>query len=92
VRLIGRTRLAPLGEEGRDTAIWVASWMAELRDADWKHPADISGQFPKAIQHIDGTFLFPVPNLRIGIHVLITFSQNLALIIAIRVLEVANGR
>jgi len=91
VRLIGREKLVPLGEQDRNTAKWVASWIAEIRDAHWKRPADVAGQFPKARQQNDGTFLFPVPQRQIGIHVLMAFSQGVALIIAIRVFEVANG-
>jgi mRNA-degrading endonuclease HigB of HigAB toxin-antitoxin module len=92
VRLIGREKLVPLGERNPDTAKWVASWIVELRDAHWKRPADVAGQFPKASQQNDGTFLFPVPQCQLGVHVLMAFSHGLALITAIRILEAANGR
>jgi mRNA-degrading endonuclease HigB of HigAB toxin-antitoxin module len=91
VRLIGRTKLAPLSEQDRDTARWVASWTVELRDAHWKRPSDVAGQFPRVYRQNDGTFLFPVPQRRVGIHVLMAFSRGVALILGIRPCEVANG-
>ena len=91
MRLIGRAKLVPLSQQDRDTARWVASWIAELRDAHWKRPADVAGQFPRARQQHDGTFLFPVPQRQVGIHVLVAFSQGVALIVAIKVFEAANG-
>jgi mRNA interferase HigB len=90
VRLIGRAKLVPLSQQDRDTAKWVASWIAEVRDAHWKRPADVAAQFPKVCQQEDGTFLFPVPRRHVGIHVLIVFSRGVALIVAIRVIEAAN--
>lgn len=86
MRLIGRAKLVALGEQDRDTAKWVANWVAELRDAHWKRPADVIAQFPKVRQQKNGTFLFPVPKCQVGIHVLIAFSLGVALIIAIRIL------
>jgi mRNA-degrading endonuclease HigB of HigAB toxin-antitoxin module len=90
VRLIGRAKLMALSRHDRDTAKWIASWIAELRDAHWKRPTDVSRQFPKACQQNDGTFLFPVPQRQLGIHVLIAFSQDVALIVAIRVFEIVH--
>ena len=91
MRLIGRAKLASLSERNRETARWVAGWIAELRDANWKRPADIGGPFPRAAQQNDGTFLFPVPQCQVGVHVLIAFSQSIVLIVAVRVLEASNG-
>ena len=92
MRLIGRAKLASLGERDGETARWVAGWIAELRDANWKRPADIGGRFPTASQQSDGTFLFPVPQRQVGVRVLIAFPQSIVLIVAIRILEAANGR
>ncbi len=91
MRLIGREKLKPLSEQGRDTGKWVAIWIAELRDAHWKRPTDVAGQFPRVHQENDGTFLFPVPRCQLGIHVVMTFSREVALIVAIRGLDVVNG-
>lgn len=90
MRLIGRQRLVSLSRQDRDVAKWVANWIVELREAHWKRPADVTRQFPKVWEQDDGTFLFPVPQRQIGIHVLITFSQGVALIVAVGVFEVAN--
>ena len=79
-------------EQDRDTAKWVMSWIAELRDAHWKRATDVTGQFPKALQQKDGTFLFPVPQRPIGVHVLIAFSRGLVLVLAIKGLKATNGR
>lgn len=89
MRLIGRAKLLALGQD-HETAKWVASWIAELRGAHWKRPADVAGQFPKVWQQKDGTFLFPVPQRQVGIHVLVAFSQGVALIVAIKAFEIAN--
>ena len=91
MRLIGLAKLAPLTQRDHNAARWVTSWIAELRDAHWKRPNDVAGQFPKARQQNDGTFLFPVPRREVEIHVLIAFAQGIALIVAVRVLDAANG-
>lgn len=90
MRLISREKLLPLSKQDLQTARWVASWVTELRDAHWKRPADITGQFPKVRQQVDGTFLFPVPQHQLGIHLVIAFSLGVALIVAIKAFEVAN--
>jgi len=91
VRVIGRERLALLCGDGGDTARWVSSWLAELRDAHWKRPADVIVQFPKARPQRDGSFLFPVPRQERGIQVLVAFSHGLALVLAVTVLKATNG-
>ena len=91
MRLIGREKLMTLGEQDRDTAKWVVSWIAELRDAHWKRPADVTGQFPRARQQDDGSFVFPVPRRQVGINVLMAFSRGLALVLAIKGLKATNG-
>jgi hypothetical protein len=91
VRLIGRAKLASLSERDGETAKWIAGWIGELRVASWKRPTDVRGQFPRAFQRSDGTFLFPVLQHQVGIDVLIDFSQSVALIVAIKILEDANG-
>jgi len=90
MRLIGRERLASLSQEGGDTAKWIISWVAEIRDAHWKRPADVVVQFPRALQRSDGTFLFPIRQRPVAVHVLMVFPQGLALVLAVRVLEAAN--
>lgn len=91
MRLIGRHKLLSLPTGDPDTTTWVTNWVAELRDAHWKRPADVQGQFPKAQIQDDGAFVFPVPRIHVGIRVMITFPHGVALIVAINVLEAANG-
>ena len=91
MRLVGRAKLVSLAQRDERTAKWISSWVAEFRDANWKRPTDVTGQFPTVRLGNDGTFLFIVPRHKVGIHVLITFAQGIALIIAIRVLDTANG-
>lgn len=89
MRLIGRAKLAPLARD-RDTAKWVVGWAAEVRDAQWKRPADVAKQFPSVLHNTDGTFLFRVPQRSLGVRVLVAFTEGVALVVAVRVFEVAN--
>lgn len=89
MRLIGRAKLVPL-ERDRDTAKWAVNWVAEVRDAQWKRPADVAKQFPNVVYDSDGTFLFRVPQRSIGVRVLVAFTEGVALVVAVRVFEVAN--
>jgi mRNA-degrading endonuclease HigB of HigAB toxin-antitoxin module len=89
VRLIGRAKLVPLKKDPH-TAKWVVSWIAEVRDAQWKRPADVAKQFPSVLHDPDGTFLFLMPQRSIGVRVLVAFAGGVALVVAVRVLEVAN--
>lgn len=89
--MIGRAKLAALGEQDREIARWIANWVAELRDAHWKRPADIAGHFPKARLQSDGTFLFPIADREFEIHVMIAFPRGIALILSIKLFDVANG-
>lgn len=91
MRLIGRERLASLSERNQKAAKWVAGWIGELRAAHWKRPADIRGQFPRALQRANGTFFFPVSQQHVGIDVLIDFSTSIVLISAIINIEDSNG-
>ena len=81
----------PLIQRDCVAARWVLNWIAELRNAHWKRAADVAGQFPKVRQQDDGTFLFPVPGKQLGIHVLMTFSQGLVLILSIKTCDAADG-
>lgn len=83
MRLVGREKLVTLTERNKKAAKWVTSWMAELRDAHWKRPSDVMGQFPNVRCQNDGGFVFPVPHCEIGIHVLIAFAPGVVLIAAI---------
>lgn len=87
MRLIGRLKLEPLSVTH---PTWVNSWVAEVCNATWKCPSDVSGQFPKASYH-EGCFLFPVSKSQIAVHVFIAFAQGVALVVAVKTLQAANG-
>ena len=91
MRLIGREKLVALRKKDRDTGKWVLIWVVELQNAHWKRPADVAAQFPRVRHQNDGTFLFPVPQQQIGIHVLMTFAQGLALILAVKELNALHA-
>jgi len=89
LRLIGTPKLIPLRKDP-STAKWVVSWAAEVRDAQWKRPADIEKQFPSVLHEMDGAFLFRVPEHPLRVRVLVAFAEGVAVVVAVRVFEVAN--
>ena len=82
MRLIGREKLRPLSGTGEQNEKWVLNWKSEVMSAHWKLPADVMKQFPKAKRDGDGdgNFVFPVGDCNWTIHLLITFSQGVALV------------
>lgn len=80
VRLIGRAKLRRLKGTGEQTEKWVRSWASEVMNAHWKQPSDVVKQFPKAKHDGEGLFFFPVGECNWTIHLLITFSQGVALV------------
>jgi mRNA-degrading endonuclease HigB of HigAB toxin-antitoxin module len=92
VHLIGRHKLTPLKNDGPVVRKWLANWVAEVTDAHWKRPSDVTSQFPTARLYQDGSFLFPITNHEAGIRLLISYSQNVALITALQTSKTANER
>ncbi len=92
MRLIGRTKLAPLAVSDSETGKWIANWIKELEYAHWKHPSDVSSQFPRSYRDSDSRFIFPLLHRPTGVEVLIAFPQGTALITAIKSLETHDGR
>ena len=90
MRLIGREHLVSLSALSPESAKWVSSWVAELRGANWRQPSDVVGQFPKAYQYENGGFLFPTPPHRIGVYVLVAFSQGVIIVLSLITLEASN--
>jgi mRNA-degrading endonuclease HigB of HigAB toxin-antitoxin module len=80
LRLVGRHHLDDLISESSDLSKWVGSWTAELRDAHWKRPADVAGQFPSVILVSDGRYVFPIPPGHSGVAVRFQFARGVALI------------
>ncbi|BAN51104.1 type II toxin-antitoxin system HigB family toxin [Metapseudomonas resinovorans] len=87
MRLIGREKLASLKGIGNEIEKWVLSWIAEVTNAHWKHPADVRNQFPNAKEKGNGSFLFPVGNCDVAIQLLIAFPQGIALITDLKASE-----
>ena len=80
MRLLGRERLNKLKCTGDQAEKWLRSWIAEVRAAHWKKPADVCHQFPHAQQDGDSSFSFPVAGCDCNICLLIAFPQEVALI------------
>lgn len=80
MRLIGRKKLRCLQGMTEQAEKWILSWMAEVMSAHWKHPADVSAQFPTMRESGDGHLVFPIGNSKWAICLLIAFPQGIALI------------
>ncbi len=85
MRLIGRNRLAPLRAKSPEVDKWTTAWVAEVVNAHWACPNDISSQFPNSSQEVGNIFLFPVLQCRWSIALLVTFPHQTALVTALRV-------
>lgn len=80
MRLIGREKLQRLLRTDETARTWVFVWVAELADANWKKPADVSHQFPNARQSDPGRFIFPISDCNKEICLQIAFQQGIAVI------------
>ncbi len=89
--LLGRNRLEGLRGLGDQVQKWVLSWAAEITAANWKHAADVKGQFPN-VQSIDqGLFVFPVRDCDWKICLLIAYPQGVALITELKIDDETHG-
>lgn len=91
MRLIGREKLASLKGIGSEIEKWVRTWASEVMNAHWKHPTEVSIQFPNAQNTGNGTFIFPACNGGLTIQLLIVFPQGVALITDLKVSEDTHG-
>ncbi|CAG9932743.1 type II toxin-antitoxin system HigB family toxin [Candidatus Nitrotoga arctica] len=80
MRLIGREKIHHLKGAGEQIDKWALNWTSEVMSAHWKLPVDVITQFPKASVKDDVFFIFPVGGNKWTIHVLVAFSQGIALI------------
>lgn len=80
MRLIGREKLSRLRGKGAEVETWVRSWVAEVTDAHWRKPDDVTRQFPNARHHGKGCFWFPIGSCQLAIQLQIAFAQDVALI------------
>jgi len=80
MRLIGRHKLHRLRHSEVDVEKWVRSWAAEVLDAHWRQPDDVTAQFPSAHHQGGSFFLFPVAHSELAIQLQVAFPQGIALI------------
>ena len=80
MRLIGREKLNRLKGKGTEAEKWAKAWVAEVAEAHWRRPDDVTEQFPSAQPHGHNCFLFPISNCQLAIQLRIAFPQGIALI------------
>jgi len=80
MRLLGKDKFQHLLRTDETARTWVCAWVAELANANWKQPADVSQQFPNARQSESGSFVFPIANCNREVCIQIAFQQGVAVI------------
>lgn len=78
MRLIGREKLNRL--RGKGAEVWARAWVAEVAEAHWRKPDDVTEQFPNAHHQGHDCFLFPIGHCQLAIQLRIAFAQGIALI------------
>ena len=91
MRLIGREKLNRLKGKGAETEKWVRNWAAEVAEAQWCQPGDVTDQFPNVRHRDQGYFSFPIGNCELAIELQIAFAQRIALISDLTINEVNYG-
>lgn len=91
MRVIGREKLGRLRGKGAEVENWTRSWVAEVAEAHWRQPQDVTDQFPNALHQGRGCFLFPIGSCRLAIQLEIAFAQGIALISDLNTNEVTYG-
>lgn len=80
MRLIGKNKIQPLLNTDTCFQTWCRAWVAELINANWNNPFDVSSQFPNVRQLNSEYFIFPIDNSNKEIHLKIAFQQGIAMI------------
>ncbi|MCE2029184.1 type II toxin-antitoxin system HigB family toxin [Sessilibacter corallicola] len=80
MRLVGKEKLHQLIRTDDSARTWLCAWVTELANANWKHPTDVSHQFPNAQQSDTGHFIFPIANCDKEVCIQIAFQQGIAVI------------
>lgn len=80
MRLVGKEKLHRLMRSDDSARTWLCAWVSELSSANWKHPTDVSRQFPNARQSDTGHFVFPIANCNKEVCIQIAFQQGIAVI------------
>lgn len=91
MRLIGREKLHQLRGSGAEAEKWLRAWVAEVASAHWRHPSDVTDQFPNARHQGEGCFLFPIGICPHAIRLQVAFAQGIALISDLNTYDVTHG-
>lgn len=84
MRVVGKEKLQPLIRADELARAWLCAWIAELSNANWKQPEDVSRQFPNARQADLGHFVFPISNCDKEVCLQVAFQQGIAVITALQ--------
>lgn len=79
MRLIGLEVLS-MYRSDPSVALWLRSWITEVKCAHWKHESDLFKQFPNARGVDDGRFVFLAKGLSIAVILRVAFPQGIAVI------------
>lgn len=83
MKLIGLEKTVTI--KGELTEKWLLSWIAEIREARWRHASDILKQFPRAHMKEESCFEFYVKDTSWTICLQIAFAQGIAVIKEVKV-------
>ncbi|MBA4053562.1 MAG: hypothetical protein C0490_02515 [Marivirga sp.] len=82
MRLLGRDKLLSLKGQSEQIDKWVAGWVSEIANANWKSSDELIEQYPSAKIVEEGHFSFCVCSSRYFIELKIAFAQGIAIITA----------
>lgn len=89
MKLIGRDKLKHVGGE---VDRWLRSWCAEVTQAHWRRPEDITDQFPNAQTRPGDDFSFPIGTSGYWVRLQVAFAQGVALILEMNKFNTPYGR
>ncbi|MBQ4668734.1 MULTISPECIES: type II toxin-antitoxin system HigB family toxin [Aeromonas] len=80
MQLLGKKHLSSLLGQDKTVDVWVSAWVAEVSNANWKTPDELTSAFPRACSCGDCVYLFPVCESGNGLKLLFSFDKGIALI------------
>jgi len=82
MRVVGTDKLDAFAKKHSDSRNWLAIWLAEVQEAQWKTPGDMKKQYPKAsILSDDKGVIFDVKGNDYRMHVKIDFRLGVVLVV-----------
>ena len=82
MRVVGRNKLDAFAKKHGDARPWIAGWVAEVEEAQWKTPGEMKKLYPKASILSDGKgVIFDVKGNDYRMHVRIDFRQGVVLVV-----------